>query len=142
MGLFSQASRLRQSQAPPFFGPQRARFHAQKAAALADRFANHAPKVRAELVGAALLGIVARGALVEDLLALGWVSLGEEHLDRLLGGRAVFAILDHALDRETAFFRPLRVEHLTGDDRRSERDDACEKHPAGDGVKTVVHEFP
>ena len=59
-----------------------------KPPALADRLTEHAPQIRAERVGAALVGVVAGGAFLEDLLALGRVGLGKVEFDRLLGRRA------------------------------------------------------
>ena len=79
-GLGSHSLRLSQFQVPPL--PASASEKA-KPVALADRLADHAPQVRAERVGAALVGIVAGGALLEDLLALGRIGAGEIEFDRL-----------------------------------------------------------
>src|SRR5206468_12995066 len=70
-----------------------------KALALPDRLPDHVPQVRAHLIGAALVGIVAGHALVEDLLAFGGVRLGEIDLDRLFGGGTAFTLLRHASNR-------------------------------------------
>src|SRR5205814_719984 len=48
----------------------RQRIRESEALALPDRLADHIPEVGTELIGAALIGIVAGHALVEDLLAL------------------------------------------------------------------------
>src|SRR5256885_7876041 len=79
-------------------------------------------------------------ALVEGLLALRRVGFGEVEFDRLLGGRGAFAFLLNAGDRVAHLLRPLGMEQLARNDRRAERNDPCEQHPAGDGVETVVHE--
>src|SRR6185369_6362941 len=112
-----------------------------EALALTDRLSDHVPQVRAKLVRAALVGIVAGRALVEDLLAFRGIGLGKIGLDRLLGGGTALAFLGDALDRVAHGFRTLAVEHLTRDDRRAERDNAREQDPAGDCIGAIVHEF-
>src|SRR5204862_4774756 len=79
----------------------RQRIGERKALALADRFPEHVPEVRAELVRAALVGIVAGHALVEDLLAGRGIGLGEIDFDRLLGCCRTLALLLGASDRVT-----------------------------------------
>ena len=66
-----------------------------------------------------------------------------QHLVELAGRlrglpRAFRSELD-PLDRIAHYLRPLGMERLAGDDRRAERDDAREQHPAGDGRETVLH---
>src|SRR5438105_3861009 len=95
----------------------RQRVGESEALALPDRLAEHAPQVGAELVGAALVGIVAGRALVEDLLARRRIGLGEIDLDWLLGGGGRTFGLD-AGDRIAHFLGPLGMEYLTRDDRR------------------------
>ena len=53
--------------------------------ALADRLAEHAPQIGAERVGAPLVGVVASGAFLEDLLALRRISGSQIEFDRLFG---------------------------------------------------------
>ena len=69
------------------------------------------------------------------------IGAGEVELDRLLGGGGAFAFLLDARDRIAHLFGALAVEQLAGNDRRAERDDAREQHPAGDGVEAIVHGF-
>src|SRR6185503_5712875 len=111
-----------------------------KAPALANRRTEHAPQVRAHLVRAALVGIVAGHALVESLLALRSVCGRQVNLDRLLGRRAARAFFLNSGDRITHLLRTLAVEILAGDNRRRERDNPREQHPAGDGIEAIVHE--
>src|SRR5262249_23681614 len=82
-----------------------------------DRFAQHGPKVGSELVGAALVGVVTSRALVEDLLALRGIGLGQIDLDRLLGFGRSPAFLLHAGDRKAHFLWPLGMKYLTGNNR-------------------------
>src|SRR5262249_13132943 len=113
-----------------------------EAFALADRLSDHAPEVRAQLVRAALVGIVAGQALVEDLLALRQVGLGEIAFDRLLSRCCALTFLSYAGNRKAHFLGAFRVKDLTCNNGRSERDNARKQYPAGNGVEAVVHAFP
>jgi hypothetical protein len=105
---------------------------------VADRRAHHAPQIRAAAVCAALVDGVAGDAPLEHLLALGGVGAGEQRGDRRLGRDVLVGDL-HALDRIAHLVGPLGVEHLAGDDRGAERDDARAEHPARDRVGAIVH---
>ena len=78
---------------------------------LADRLADDAPQVRAERIGAALVGVVAGGALLEHLLALGRIGGRQIEFDRL-GRLGACAFLDYAFDRKAHGFGPGSVEYL------------------------------
>ena len=104
--------------------------------------AGDAPQVGPGAVGAALVDRVAGGAFLEHLLALGGVGGGEIDGDRLLGlGGALLALVADALDRIAHLLGPLVMEHLGGDDRGAERDDARAEHPARNRVGAIVHAF-
>ena len=51
------------------------------------------------------------------------------------------ALLLHPGDGIAHLLGPLAVEHLAGDDRRAERDDSREQHPAGYRIEAIVHGF-
>src|SRR6202007_2213047 len=70
------------------------------------------------------------------------IGLGEIDLDRLLGGGSARAFLFNACNREAHLFGTLAPEHFAGNDRSAERDNACEQHPAGNGIEAVVHGVP
>src|SRR5215210_6206391 len=105
--------------------------------ALANRLAEHTPEIRAQLVSAAFGRIVARRTLVEDLRAFIHVGLGEIDRDRLLRRRAALSFLSDPLDRIAHLLRAFAMKHLTRHNRRAERDNAREQHPASDCVETI-----
>ena len=132
---------LREIVPVPVAALPRQRVGESEALALADRLAEHAPQVGPELRWRRPCRHCGRRAhFLKTSAPLAGVGLGEIDFDRLLGRRAAFALLRDALDRIAHLFRALAVERLAGDDRGAERDDACEQHPAGDGVEAIVHE--
>ena len=113
-GLVSHWLRLSQFHVPPFFASA-----SEKAKPLPCPIGSPSTPQRfgPSWFGAALVGVVAGHAFVEDLLARRRIGLGEIGFDRLLGRGAARAFLLHAGDRIAHLLGAFAEEHLAGDDR-------------------------
>src|SRR5690606_9199223 len=109
---------------------------------LADRLAEHAPQVRADAVGAALVDSVASGTFGKHGLARRGIAAGEQRRERrALVGRA---FLDHPFDRKahrlgTVWLVALEIH--AADDGQAKGNDTGKEGPAGDGVEAIGHRW-
>ena len=113
---------------------------------LAHAAAHHAIQIRTDAVGAALVGRVARRALGEHRLTCGdrYGFQVQRFLDRHFGFAAgIFRRVDE-IARLLPFvqFGIVGMENLAAEAGKAKGADTGKQRPAGDGVETVVHDYP